>query len=344
MNDQSHQIITFLLDELPEHPQDIVALAAKKFGVTRTTIHRHLTKLIKDNNVLKSGSTKSTSYYLSNSLNLELTYKISPEISEFEIFNKDFEKFFSKLADNLKIIFAYGFTEIFNNALDHSRGSRIIVKTDYENKSWILTISDDGMGIFKSIFSYFKLDDIRESVLQLNKGKMTTDPVRHSGEGIFFTSKVFDRFEIYANELYFLKDNLENDWSLSAHMPVKKGTSIIMTIGDKSKTSLIDIFKKYQDPETLAFDRTDIVVELSKIEDEILISRSQAKRITLGLEKFKHVTLDFSGIKLVGQGFVDELFRVYSNAHPEITFHYINANSDVEFMIKRGLTTGRINK
>lgn len=341
MNDKSHQIIAFLLKELPQHPHDIVAIAAKKFRTTRTTIHRHLTKLVKDNIVLKSGTTKNMSYYLSHSLKLELTYTISPEIYEFDIFNKDLENFFSKVADNVKTIFAYGFTEIFNNALDHSRGSRITVKARYENKNWILSISDDGIGIFKNIFNYFKLGDIRESVLQLNKGKMTTDPARHSGEGIFFTSKVFDRFEIYANELYFLKDNLVNDWTLSTHVPSRKGSIVVMTIQDKSKKSLIEIFKKYQDPETLAFDRTDIVVELSRMGDEMLISRSQAKRITLGLEKFKHVTLDFSGIKLIGQGFVDEIFRVYSNAHPEITFHYINANSDVEFMIKRGLTTAK---
>ena len=42
-------------------------------------------------------------------------------------------------------------------------------------------------------------------------------------------------------------------------------------------------------------------------------------------------------IRLVGQGFVDEVFRVYVNQHSNIKFKYINANSDVEFMINRSL-------
>ncbi len=68
-----------------------------------------------------------------------------------------------------------------------------------------------------------------------------------------------------------------------------------------------------------------------------LISRSQAKRLTSGFERFVDITLDFDRVEAVGQGFVDELFRVYQQAHPEIRFHYINANENVEFMIKRGL-------
>jgi len=52
---------------------------------------------------------------------------------------------------------------------------------------------------------------------------------------------------------------------------------------------------------------------------EQLISRSQAKRILRGLEKhFKVITLDFTGVTLVGQGFVDEVFRVYKNQHPKM--------------------------
>jgi len=81
------------------------------------------------------------------------------------------------------------------------------------------------------------------------------------------------------------------------------------------------------------------IISLSKIGSETLISRSQAKGIVLGLEKFNYVTLDFDGIRLAGQGFVDEVFRVFANAHPDTKITYINANADVEFMIKRGFAT-----
>jgi len=56
------------------------------------------------------------------------------------------------------------------------------------------------------------------------------------------------------------------------------------------------------------------------------ISRSQAKRLLMGLEKFKQVVLDFKGVSSVGQAFVDEVFRVFQNEHPDIAIQYFNAN------------------
>lgn len=95
------------------------------------------------------------------------------------------------------------------------------------------------------------------------------------------------------------------------------------------------------DIETLAFDKTQITVELSRIGDERLMSRSQAKRILRGTDKFDIVKLDFSGVRLVGQGFIDQVFRVYQSQHPQIKFECINANDDVTFMIERGIATLR---
>jgi len=43
--------------------------------------------------------------------------------------------------------------------------------------------------------------------LKLAKGKFTTDPSSHSGEGVFFSSKVADRFFIFSDEVAFVGDN-----------------------------------------------------------------------------------------------------------------------------------------
>lgn len=107
---------------------------------------------------------------------------------------------------------------------------------------------------------------------------------------------------------------------------------------------LIEVFKQYQD-EGLPFVKTDVVVELSQLYGESLISRSQAQRVARNLDKFSHITLDFSKVKLIGQGFVDQLFRVYKNQNPKIIIDYINVNDDVDFMINRGIATAeRANK
>ena len=191
--------------------------------------------------------------------------------------------------------------------------------------------------VFRKLQNALGLNNPRESILELTKGKVTTDSKNHSGQGIFFTSRAFDRFEISSHELLFVKDNLNDDWLIDSVEDDAKGTAIKLSIGLDSKTVLRTIFDRYGDPESFTFDKTHIVVELARDQETEFISRSQAKRILVGLEKFRHVVLDFRNVRAVGQAFVDEVFRVFGNEHPEVKFEYIHANENVEFMILRGL-------
>ena len=68
-----------------------------------------------------------------------------------------------------------------------------------------------------------------------------------------------------------------------------------------------------------------------------LISRSEAKRIVRDLEGSREVVLDFKGVDLVGQGFADEVFRVWARAHPETNLVPIEMNGSVEFMVERAV-------
>ena len=68
------------------------------------------------------------------------------------------------------------------------------------------------------------------------------------------------------------------------------------------------------------------------------VSRSEAKRLTQGLERFRLVILDFQGVTLVGQGFADEIFRVWWRAHPQIELQAENMIPLVAFMVERART------
>ena len=334
---QAEEIRAFILENIQNHPQDIVAVTAGKFSVSRTTVHRHLNRLIKENKIIKSGTTKRVIYSLAGTKNKEIAVGISPGIEEHKIWD-GLKQDFATLNKNVYDICEYGFTEIFNNAVEHSAGSAVLVATRWDKDAVMISTTDNGIGIFKKIKEAFKLNNERESILQLSKGKLTTDPEHHTGEGIFFVSRCFDEFHINANGLSYSKLNLEDDWFIeSTENKTKKGTYVSMKIDLKSKRNLKQIFDRFTNPETYKFDRTHIWVQLSKAEEENYISRSQAKRLLVGLEKFKEVILDFKGVTTVGQGFVDEVFRVFQKSHPRIKIKYINANEDVEFMIKRGL-------
>jgi hypothetical protein len=91
-----------------------------------------------------------------------------------------------------------------------------------------------------------------------------------------------------------------------------------MKINLDTKVQLKDIFNEYASSEDFGFSKTNIPVALLDHEGRTLISRSQAKRLIIRLDRFKEVILDFEGIEMIGQGFADELFRVFKNEHPDV--------------------------
>ncbi len=95
------------------------------------------------------------------------------------------------------------------------------------------------------------------------------------------------------------------------------------------------MFARWTDPTTQAFSRTRTTVKLAAISSRLL-SRSEARRIVTGLDRFDVVELDFEGVDTVGQGFVDEVFRVYARAHPDIALLPVRMNDGVAFLVRRG--------
>ena len=98
-----------------------------------------------------------------------------------------------------------------------------------------------------------------------------------------------------------------------------------------------EIFDEYTGDD-FVFNKTKITVHLAK--DYLghdFVSRSLAKRILMNVEKFKVIVLDFENIDNIGQGFADEVFRVFKNKNPDITIVPINMNEEIEFMINRAM-------
>jgi hypothetical protein len=72
----------------------------------------------------------------------------------------------------------------------------------------------------------------------------------------------------------------------------------------------------------------------------IYVSRSQAKRILAGLDKYKKIIMDFKDVPSVGQAFADEVFRVYKTNRPDVIIEPINMEEPVKFMIDRAINNG----
>ena len=230
-------------------------------------------------------------------------------------------------------IFPYAFTEMLNNAIDHSEGTTINVRFWRNSDYWSFEIVDDGVGAFYKISSKFNLESPIESIGELTKGKRTTSPQGHSGEGIFFTSKSVDLFELASNGVEWQVDNHLSDFTV-IYKEIDVGTRVYCTIAINTLRRIENVFREFSIDHD--FVRTRPVVKLFEYGTKF-VSRSEAKRILAGLEKFQEIELDFRKVESVGQGFVDEVFRVWTSYYPEKRVVPINMNPSVEFMVRRGM-------
>lgn len=327
----------FLLEAIKSGRRDYLQSAVSLFGITRQAVHRHLADLVSLGYLTAEGSTRNRIYRLGPMRWHTAVYDITA-VDESTAYQRDFHFVFKDLPENIEEICHYGFTEMFNNALDHSEGHEIAVNVERTTTNITITISDDGEGIFLRIARLMGLPDPRESLLELSKGKLTTDPAHHTGEGIFFTSRAFDKFFIVSDDLAFSHDDQHPRDYLLHNTNTHAGTVVTMEISVSSEKQLRQVFDDYSSgPDDYRFDKTVVPVRLAIYEGERLISRSQAKRILNRVERFSHVILDFEGVDFIGQAFADEVFRVFNQAHRQIELTPVNANDEVLKMIRRAL-------
>lgn len=236
------------------------------------------------------------------------------------------------LYGNAQAIFQYALTELVNNAIDHSDSPTVEVKVEFGEDTLAIVITDYGVGLFEHVRQHLGLASDLEALQELSKGKMTTMPSRHTGEGLFFVSKAADRFEAESGRLLWIVDNGIGDVAVLEVSTPRVGTKVRFEASPTTVRDLRLLFEEYT--EDYEFVRTRTVIKLFSIGVRF-VSRSEAKRLMQGLEKFREVVLDFAGVEGVGQGFADEVFRVWQGEHPEVRLVSDNMSEPVEFMVKR---------
>ena len=336
---KSEVIRKFIIDQVENHPADITKLTGEHFNITRQAVRRHLTTLIEDGILAADGETRNRRYSL-NQTRLSWDLLLHQNKDEDKVWRDHLESHIENYPTNIQKICHYGFTEMFNNAIDHSGGTKAIVILVYSAKKIGIQIEDDGIGIFEKLKTAFGHEDYRQSALELSMGKLTTDSSRHTGQGIFFSSRSFDYFDMCANGHAFChNDNLGN-WILEDAEP-SQGTTVSMLIDTDSRRTLREIFDRYTnlDDDDYPFSKTHAPLSLARYGDEMLVSRSQAKRVLARFGQFEEVILDFSGIDEIGQAFADEIFRVFGRNNPQIKLVHIYANEQVQSMIRRAEST-----
>lgn len=324
----------FVLHAVSAGQRNLSKSIQEEFKVSRATAHNYLQTRIEAGDITRL---RPGSYALAHT-EKQYFHQIDG-LQEDQVWHDEILPNMRDLPDNVREIWEYGCNEMINNAIDHSESEGVMIKVERTALRTKVEVYDAGIGIFRKIADAFGLEDDRHAVLELAKGKVTTDPQNHTGEGIFFSSRAFDEFVILSEGVMFHHDDEDNyDWILGDEQRREDGlgTSVTMRLANDSAKSLKSVFDEYAtNDEDYGFDRTVVPVRLLAYGDDRLVSRSQARRLLSRFDRFKTVVLNFQQVESIGQAFADEVFRVFATRHPEIELIAVHANEQVTRMINR---------
>jgi len=325
-DEKKRAIILYLLEKIEKKAENISKSVSDAFDINQNTVHTYINQLVKENIIkrIKRGEYEliETNYVFSFSRSkgeLESDSAIYSELMKSRI---------QDLPKNVQTIWEYAFTEMVNNVIDHSETetAQIIITRNYLDTTVI--IKDSGVGIFEKIKNHFKYDTLDDAICELFKGKLTTDEKNHSGEGIFFSSKIMDEFFIISSGKIFTNNKFDDSLTVDIDKVIK-GTWVIMSLSNYTQREIKEVFDMYSSVDG-GFLKTTI--PLKNIFDTAPISRSQAKRVCNRVSGFKEVVLDFEGLDWMGQGFAHQIFVVFKNENPEVIITPVNMGEDVTKM------------
>jgi DNA-binding Lrp family transcriptional regulator len=336
------EVEKYILNHIQKDARELATKTADHFGISRQAVHKHFKNLVTRGLLHVDGPARRRSYKPITVTQENREYLLTTALAEDLVWSSDVSPVVADLPRNVKDIWQFCFTEIFNNAIDHSSASKINVDIQMNSAYVQISVKDDGVGIFKKIKDALNLEDERHALLELAKGKVTTDSQKHSGQGIFFTSRMLDEFHILSSGVFY-NHNLDSDedWilghSYTDHVKTE-GTVVSMQLNNNSPRVDEDVFERFTSQDDASFSKTVVPVRLAKYGDEQLISRSQAKRLVAGLDRFRTVLLNFEGVETIGQAFADEIFRVFARSKPNVDVRAVNANDKVSRMVKAAQT------
>ena len=331
--EKREQIKRYILEKINDKSNSVAKKTADAFGISLNTVYRYLRELEKDG-IIKE---EENEYVLTVEVNsIVLSRKAGELDAEDEIYRKYIKKYIEDMPDNVRKIWEYSFMEMMNNAIDHSEAEIVLVCIRKSFLDTYIIIYDMGVGIFEKIREYYGFSSLDDAVHELFKGKLTTDSKRHSGEGIFFTSRILDEFAAISSGKIFTHDKyvevLQSLDNVSDFKEWKntKGTIVSMKLSNFSNKKLAEVFEMFANIDG-GFAKTHIPIK--NIYEDYPVSRSQAKRLCNRFEKFEEVELDFKEVEEIGQGFAHEIFVVFQNANPKVRLIPINMNLQVERMV-----------
>jgi anti-sigma regulatory factor (Ser/Thr protein kinase) len=306
-----------------EQPEDLAAHVAERTGLSRASANKALKRLVESQWLVREGTPRRARYRPGLLRQVVRRYALAG-LQEDLPWARDFAPHL-KLPSQVARMAQHAFTELLNNAVDHSEGSSVVVSMRQTPSHIQLLVSDDGRGLFDKIHEAFDIADPALAVLELSKGKLTSQPDRHSGRGLYFTAKLADVFDLHANAMAYQQRCWDHASSLRKRPAGRHGTSVFVSIALDTTRTLDAVLRAHSaDGAGYGFERTVVPMRLLVTPNSGLESRAQARRAAMRLQQFRRAEMDFDGIADIGHGFADELFRVFRREHPGVELVPLN--------------------
>ncbi len=300
---------TWITEAALAHPQGLAVHLAQRLGLCRSGARRLLRSLV-DNQWLSRSGPRNRPVYRPGLLRQVVRRYALSGLQEDAPWSRDFAPNFA-LPPAVARMLQHGFTELVNNAVDHSGGKQVVVSMRQTPSQVQLLVSDDGRGLFEVIGEHFQINDPACAMLELAKGKLTSLPARHSGRGLYFTARIADVLDLHANAAGYSQRGWDPDQWLAVRPACRGGTSVYLAISLDTERTLDQVLRRHSlDGQGYRFERTSVPLRLLAGPAAVLESRAQARRVAQRLDQFRRVDMDFSGVAEVGHAFADELFRV----------------------------------
>ena len=326
-SEKKKAIRTYLLEKIEQGSPALSKAVADALSLDQSTVHTYINELVSEGVIERI---RRGEYRLLSSRHSRTFSRSTGELnSDTYAFNTFLSPYLKEFPENVRSIWAYVFSEMMNNVIDHSQSEDVIVTISQNALNTTVSIQDNGVGIFEKIRDHFGYESLEDAICELFKGKLTTDLENHSGEGIYFSSRMMDEFAILSSRKVFAVNKYDESLLCEQAEDPSGGTLVAMKLSNASRRTPREVFDAFADVEG-GFTRT--AIPLKNLFDASPVSRSQAKRLTNRLDRFETVTLDFEGLEWMGQGFAHQLFVVFQKAHPEIKLEPVGMNESVARM------------
>ena len=128
-------------------------LVLNYYKISRQTVYKYLKDFMTNKIIIKNSKNEYfINYYIHDVIKLK-----NKNLQEDLIYRDYIRKYEKDKKDNIVRILSYTFSEILNNAIEHSEGKNIIITYAENLFNIYISILDDGVGIFKKIQRYQKL-------------------------------------------------------------------------------------------------------------------------------------------------------------------------------------------